>query len=128
MNKITQMNNYIKDLFTTKKWYMMFILALFSFVGFLLVGVYYIIATVFMIFDTVKVEFDSLLEKKNNDESAAVQVVKHIFAFPAVVLVKAISVVFVVVLAILYLLIVILHFVGSVGFCRSNPFALHGEH
>ena len=65
MNKITQMNNYIKDLFTTKKWYMMFILALFSFVGFLLVGVYYIIATVFMIFDTVKVEFDSLLEKKN---------------------------------------------------------------
>ena len=127
MSKIKLMHGFFKDLFHNKFWFMMFILPLFTLLGFILSGAYYILGSVYMLFDLVKVELDSLLEKKHEDESTAVQVVKHIFGFPAVVLSKGLSIIFIILLAVVYCLVTIMFFLGSIGFLRKSPFAFHKE-
>ena len=127
MSKIKQMHAFFKELFHHKFWFMMFILLPFTIVGFVLAGAYYVLGSVYMLFDLIKVELDSLLEKKHEDESTAVQVVKHIFGFPAVVASKCLSIIFIILLAVLYCLVTIMFFVGSIGFFRRSPFAFHKE-
>lgn len=125
MEKIKLMHTFFKDLFKNKFWWILIILFPFSLVGFVLAAAYYIIASIFMIFDLIKLEVESLLIKKTNDESVGVQIVKHIFGFPVVISTKMFCIIFIVLMSILYFLTDIMFFIASAGTFRKTPFGFH---
>lgn len=122
MEKLYLMNEFIKKTVRTKNW---FILFPFAIVAVVLCLVYYILISVYLLFDLLVVESKRILKKDSEDESNLVHAVKHLLGFFFVVYFNLISVCLSLVLAILYFLSSVFIFVSSVGKVRINPYGFH---
>ena len=122
MEKLYLMNEFIKKTVGTKNWFILFPFAIVAVVLWL---VYYILISVYLLFDLLVVESKRILKKDSLDESNLVHAVKHLLGFFFVVYFNLISVCLSLVLAILYFLSSIFIFVSSVGKIRNNPYGFH---
>ena len=122
MEKLNLMNQFIKKTVKTEKWFILFPFALVAAVLWL---AYYIIISVYMLFDLLVVETKRILRKDSDDESNLVHAVKHLLGFVFVVYFNLISVCLTLVLAVLYFLSSIFIFVSSLGKVRINPYGFH---
>ena len=122
MEKLYLMNEFIKKTVRTKNWFILFPFAIVAVVLWL---VYYILISVYLLFDLLVVESKRILKKDSLDESNLVHAVKHLLGFFFVVYFNLISVCLSLVLAILYFLSSIFIFVSSVGKIRNNPYGFH---
>lgn len=122
MEKLYLMNDFIKKTVKTKYWFILFPFAIVAAVLWL---VYYIVMSVYLLFDLLVVETKRVLRKDFEDESNFVHAVKHLLGFIFVVYFNLISVCLSLVLAILYFLSSIFIFVSSVGKVKNNPYGFH---
>ena len=122
MEKLNLMNEFIKKTVRTKNW---FILFPFAIVVWVLCLVYYILISVYLLFDLFVVESKRILKKDSEDESSLVHAVKHLLGFFFVVYFNLISVCLSLALAIIYFLSSVFIFVSSVGNVRINPYGFH---
>lgn len=122
MEKMYLMNEFIKKTVKTKNWFILFPFAIVASVLWL---VYYIVMSVYLLFDLLVVETKRVLRKDSEDESNLVHAVKHFLGFFFVVYFNLISVFLSLVLAILYFLSTIFIFISSVGKVKNNPYGFH---
>ena len=122
MEKLNLMNDFIRKTIKTKIWFLVFPFAIVVTVLWL---AYYIVTSVYLLFDLLVVESKRILRKDSNDESNLVHAIKHLIGFFFVVCFNLISVCLSLVLAVLYFLAAIFIFVSSIGKVRINPYSFH---
>ena len=122
MEKLNLMNDFIRKTIKTKLWFLIFPFAIVVTVLWL---AYYIVTSVYLLFDLLVVESKRILRKDSNDESNLVHAIKHLIGFFFVVYFNLISVFLSLVLAVLYFLAVIFVFVSSIGKVRISPYGFH---
>ena len=122
MEKINLINNICKKIFNTKYWFALFPFAI---VSLFLLLVYYILASIYLLFDIIKLELKFILLKDSDNESNGVQIVKYLFGFFYVVYFNLITVIIAIPLGIIYYLIAIMIFVSSLGRVKTSPFGFH---
>ena len=122
MEKLNLMNDFIRKTIKTKNWFLVFPFAIVVAVLWL---AYYIVTSVYLLFDLLVVESKRILRKDSNDESNLVHAIKHLIGFFYVVYFNLISVCLSLVLAVLYFLAAISIFVSSIGKVRINPYGFH---
>ena len=86
---------------------------------------YYVVGSVYMLFDYVFLELDAIINGKIDSVPEKVLVVRNLLAFPLVLVFYLVRVMLGLVLAILYFLTIVFAIVGSAFTFRSNPFAFH---
>ena len=121
MDKLNCMNQSAREYFA-KKWLAIFP---FSIVAIVLMGVYYVIGSVYMLFDYVFLELDAIINGKIDSVPEKVLVVRNLLAFFLVFVFYLVRVMLGLVLAIIYFLAIIFAIVGSAFTFRKNPFAFH---
>lgn len=121
MKKINKMSELLSTLYFTRGWWVCFP---FSLIGFIFVGLFYLVSPLYMLFDFAKIELSSIL-KPNDSDSNGTQMIKHLFGFMYIVIFNFIVTVFAVVMAMFYFLSSISFFVSSFGAFKVNPFGFH---
>jgi len=116
------MNNFCKDFFKKDTWYFV---APFSLVAVVLIGVYYILTPVFMLFDLAVRMIDDLLDGNYDNVGGSVLVVRNIVGFIFIIPFYAVMVVLTIVLGLLYFLIYCFAFIGCCFKTNGDMFAFH---
>lgn len=121
MDKINTMNEKAREFFQSK-WFIVFP---FSIVAIAVMAVYYVVGSVYMLFDYVFLELDAIINGKIDSVPEKVLVARNVLTFFLVFVFYLVRVMLGLVLAILYFLTVIFEIVGSAFTFLTNPFAFH---
>ena len=122
MKRLELINNLVKETLKTNNWFLIFPFAIIAIV---LTGVYYVLISLYLLFDLIKLEIKSPLNKENENEPNGVQIVKYIFGFGLVIYFNLITAIFSIVLGIIYFIIVVSLFISSIGKVKTTPFGFH---
>ena len=121
MENINCMTDMAKGYFRTKWW----VLFPFSLVSIALMGVFYIVGSVYMLFDYLFLELDSIVNGKIDSVPEKVLVVRNLLVFFLVFSFYLVRAMLGLVLAVLYFLAAIFGITGSAFTFRTNPFSFH---
>ena len=122
MPQIKCFTNYLKQVFNTRFWWIIFPFAL---VALILSGVFYILSPVFMLFDLARFEFRKILYSDNDKLSGAAQFIKFAISYFGYFIAALITIILMAPLSIVFFLAYCFFFASSIGKVRGNPFKFH---
>ena len=124
MKKIELMNDLVNRILSKKGW---FVFLPFSIVVLVLIGCYYIVASLYMLFDIFVVEIQNLFNKNQSNESNGAQTVKYLIGFIYLLFFKLVTTAILIAMGVLYFLITVFLYISSLGQIKEFPYAFHIE-
>ena len=122
MAQISCFASYLKGVFKTKGWWIIFPFAL---IGLVFSGLFFLLCPIYMMFDLARFEFRKILYTDNDKLSGAAQFVKFAISYFGYFIAASLTILWVCLLSIGFFLAFIAFFLSSLGRTRGNPFKFH---